>query len=417
MNWIRKYALKKWITDEVEIQKLEDFFNIPEIKEQLKEFGKNRTRTYIILITICVIILVSKTGKDSPTVLFMTPFLILGISAMLFPRKTYKTIMSFLEKKEAQLKETAIKYNNFASKIRLILNNLAKLCCDKIEYDGGPKYAFWELDRLKEVGIINSYSDARMNNSLVFLLEKNGKKALVKWYELDTRDWKNTTNHCYLLKTTIPNIKTNIEKDIYIKSELKTSNDKHSFINIFIVFIIFICYFIYMHNFIFMQNWKYSSILIIFILILIAIIMSPILPKSNFLKSYFFSNKINLENIDFEKLYNVYSEDQITSRMIVTPAFMDRLILLTRRTKRKYTFLFRNNYFYIKWELNGPYLRLNTWDIFKKNVDIFIDWYAEIKEIISFVEDMKILYLSKTKAEFLVENETPSEDPLEYKAI
>jgi ABC-type polysaccharide/polyol phosphate export permease len=121
---------------------LEDFFNIPEIKEQLKEFGKNRTRTYIILIIICIIILVSKTEKDSPTVLFMTPFLILGISTMLFPRKTYKTIMSFLEKKEDQLKEIAIKSNNFAFKISLILNNLAKLCCDKIEYDGGSKYAF-----------------------------------------------------------------------------------------------------------------------------------------------------------------------------------------------------------------------------------------------------------------------------------
>ncbi|NCO31474.1 DUF3137 domain-containing protein [bacterium] len=52
-------------------------------------------------------------------------------------------------------------------------------------------------------------------------------------------------------------------------------------------------------------------------------------------------NRVKLESIEFEKLYDVQCLDQVTSRMIITPAFMDRLVQLSQKTKNKYEFLFR----------------------------------------------------------------------------
>ncbi|EFK95473.1 hypothetical protein LDC_2527 [sediment metagenome] len=90
--------------------------------------------------------------------------------------------------------------------------------------------------------------------------------------------------------------------------------------------------------------------------------------------------------------------------MIITPAFMNRLVLLADKTKRQYEFLFRANTFYVKWNLGKAYLEINTWKKITHNIETFIDWYIEMKEIISFVEDMQILYLSKTDKQFLGEN-------------
>ena len=108
-------------------------------------------------------------------------------------------------------------------------------------------------------------------------------------------------------------------------------------------------------------------------------------------------NRVKLESIEFEKLYDVQCLDQVTSRMIITPAFMDRLVQLSQKTKNKYEFLFRWDVFYVKWNLSKSYLEINTWKKITKNIETFIDWYWEMKEIISFIKDMQILYLSKTE--------------------
>jgi len=136
------------------------------------------------------------------------------------------------------------------------------------------------------------------------------------------------------------------------------------------------------------------------LIVLHIFIIASIVLINNFSKRRNARNKIDLENIDFEKMYNVYSEDQIESRMIVNPAFMEKITSLTRKTKRKYDFLFRDNYFYIKWYLDKNYLsiyNINNLSNIVKNEKVFIDWYIDIKEVISFVKDMEILYLSKIK--------------------
>ena len=97
----------------------------------------------------------------------------------------------------------------------------------------------------------------------------------------------------------------------------------------------------------------------------------------------------------------MYSDDQVESRMIITTAFMDRLVNLANKTKRKYNFLFRDNVFYVKWNISIWYLEVNTLKKISSNIETIVDWYIEMKEIISFIHDMQILYLSKTDSKFI----------------
>gem|GEM_PF-5124464 len=54
--------------------------------------------------------------------------------------------------------------------------------------------------------------------------------------------------------------------------------------------------------------------------------------------------------------------------MIITPAFMDRLVNLSKKTKRKYEFILQNNTIYIKWKLESSYLEINTWKKITTNI-------------------------------------------------
>jgi hypothetical protein len=46
-------------------------------------------------------------------------------------------------------------------------------------------------------------------------------------------------------------------------------------------------------------------------------------------------NKVNLENIEFEKKFDVYSDDQVESRAILTPSFMYRILDFVNKISKK----------------------------------------------------------------------------------
>ena len=71
-------------------------------------------------------------------------------------------------------------------------------------------------------------------------------------------------------------------------------------------------------------------------------------------------HRVELENIEFEKLFDVKCEDQVTSRMILTPAFMDRIVSFVHKTGNQYEFLFQGNTMYIKRKILGKYLEVGT---------------------------------------------------------
>jgi len=54
--------------------------------------------------------------------------------------------------------------------------------------------------------------------------------------------------------------------------------------------------------------------------------------------------------------------------MIITPAFMDRLVTFAKKSKYQYEFLFTPECFYIKWNVSSNYLEVNTWKKITENM-------------------------------------------------
>jgi len=388
MNWLREYAIKKWLNDESEINKLESFFDDYEVIKGLEEAEKNRIKRYMWLFPSCLIaffgvvfiaslwviqVEIGDTWNYRNSVAFdgiyywsILWFLVFGIIVGIFRKRI----------------EWAIKEN--------ILSKLSKQIYEKLEYNWNKKYAFWDIKELRNVNFLNSYERIdKIEDSIAFTLQKDWRYATIQGYELETSEvrwsWKNrrrvTTNHCYLLKTRLPSARININTDIFIKTD-KADNFWHNIIISIIIWLI-VWFFIGM----FSQN---MSVWIISFLVVSWIVYFFVKKSNN-------KNRVKLESIEFEKLYDVQCLDQVTSRMIITPAFMDRLVQLSQKTKNKNEFLFRWDVFYVKWNLSKSYLEINTWKKITKNIETFIDWYWEMKEIISFIKDMQILYLSKTE--------------------
>jgi len=58
-------------------------------------------------------------------------------------------------------------------------------------------------------------------------------------------------------------------------------------------------------------------------------------------------DKVNLENIEFENKYDVYSQDQIYARKIITLTFMEKLLCATNKLNKGIQISFKNNNIYI----------------------------------------------------------------------
>jgi len=100
-------------------------------------------------------------------------------------------------------------------------------------------------------------------------------------------------------------------------------------------------------------------------------------------------SKVSLENINFEKIYNTYSTDQVEARYILTPDMMERMLKLKEKFNAKVEFSFLHNLVFIAIHSNKDQFELDR----KKPVD-----HAQIKrifaEIDSFIEIIDMLNLN-----------------------
>ena len=286
-------------------------------------------------------------------------------------------------------------YRRFASKIEIplkseILTRMCPLLYSKLQYSHDEKYSFDELDILRQKGFLESYTSLdRVEDSVSFDIEQDGKKFSVNGFEVETSEVRGsgknrkrvTTNHCYLMKAIFLNARIPLNCDLLI-----TTDQLDAPITTKLWLPVFITLFVFIFGFAFSQ------------MLIVGIIAGAIAWGC----TYFFQNKwqaknrVQLENIEFEKLFDVKCEDQVTSRMIITPAFMDRIVSFVHKTGNQYEFLMQGNTMYIKRQIQGNYLEVGTEKNMLTNVAGFTQFYTDMREILQFTYDMNLMYLSKT---------------------
>jgi hypothetical protein len=122
------------------------------------------------------------------------------------------------------------------------------------------------------------------------------------------------------------------------------------------------------------------------------------------------NGRVKVENIEFEKEFDIYSDDQIESRRLLTPSFMYRLVDFVNKISRKrvYELYFHDNYFYLKYNImatnsfvnlnwfgSSSYLEFSPYKSIYKNVEKIVEFYLEIKNITQLSKDLKLFYYDK----------------------
>jgi hypothetical protein len=108
-------------------------------------------------------------------------------------------------------------------------------------------------------------------------------------------------------------------------------------------------------------------------------------------------NFLKLENLEFEDTFNIYSEDYLTARSILTPSFMYRIYDYVNKINknRKYDFYFKDDYIYINHKVNNNYLDVSFFKSLYVNISDYVEFYQELKNISQLASDLKLSFYDK----------------------
>lgn len=276
------------------------------------------------------------------------------------------------------------------------------------------KYWYWKeyfcesIPQLKDKTWFVSWYDRidKQEDSIEYVYNSGGKDSIkINWFEFQTskkhkdKEWRThrtVSNHYYVLKLKFLNSKYQFDNWIKIQGDMSDS--------------------------LWWKVWTFIlSLLVAAIIILIIVAILWLFPIFHpfgriiikiliilwFLwaiyVTFFHKDKkhVKLENIAFEKKFDVYGWDQIATREFLTPAMMDRILKFVTQIKqnRKYQFYFNDDEIYIFQSIWWWYMEVSTFGkpewIFNK----FIDFFVEIKVIKNLIDDLKLYYYDKGKYE------------------
>ena len=110
--------------------------------------------------------------------------------------------------------------------------------------------------------------------------------------------------------------------------------------------------------------------------------------KIPFNKHYY--RKVNLESVTFENKYNVYSNDQIEARYILTPSLMERIENLKFAFKAKYVRgSFKDNKLYLAIHTGKDMFAMGS-DFKDSDFHTFETLYNEMLSVLKIVEELKL---------------------------
>ena len=402
-----------------DISFLNKFFNREDIqiilleieKERLEERKKLRKKIlmhisfFIISILWSFVVFYFSFNDDFSTLLTISTL----VWSVLWMVTTFIVIMvsAFLNHKKVDKKN--IKDDILPKFVEAINNH--------IKYSKDWKYFKDSFSKLTSTWFLKNYSRIDyIEDSIEYLIWEEEKSINITWCELKTsqkrtrrtKHWTSTyyvvTNHCYLMKIKFKNPKYVLKKSIRLMEDI-SNNYKKKFLKVLIIEISIVAIFLswisgwensdgYIEEFMVLafNYWIVSIAFLIWMFFVIWFIYSYIRWKK----------RIKLENIDFEKEFDVFSDDWIETRKLLTPSFMYRLVDFVNKIShsRIYEFYFYNNYFFLKYNIlkttkESNYMNFSSSQNIFKNLENYAEFYLEIKNIDWLSKDLKLFYYDK----------------------
>ena len=303
----------------------------------------------------------------------------------------------------------------------VLLPKFVKKIEPDMTYKKSPDTAFWKtefLDGTVSKNILSRYDRLDRfedtiayeikNASWVKAIELSGVEVRTSRRSGGKKKTRHTNNHAYLIKIKFLNPKNTLAKAITLNQDF---NDKPIFKFIGAWIITLIVFFV-LASFlapVVEKNGQYnadigayfSSLDTNWIIVLVMSMGSVFFGIQWIIHSFMNRSRVKMENLDFEKRFDVFCEDPQEARELLTPSFMYRILDYIAKidNKRVYTFYFKEDYVFIKYDIKAS---MKTWVMeisalksIKNSLDDYVKFYLEVQWIKSLIEDLRLAYYDK----------------------
>ncbi|MBS9784258.1 DUF3137 domain-containing protein [Candidatus Gracilibacteria bacterium] len=366
------------LTDE-DVGFLNQFFNTPETQTILKETEKTRKKYIIVtpIFVICSLLAMYGLYYFLPnaiiSVIIFAGFAIFGLFHI------------FKDSITTQVKDR-------------VLARMMKEISEKISYRENATYFKDSIQQIiSETKLLKSYDRLDfMEDSVEIIDDTTGititgveVKTSNKHTDSKGRTTYTTNNHCYLMKIKFHNPKYTIKNAITLFPE------KSIFQGIFATGLTIVFFILFLGMFWTFRKEMGDAFYIYFSLIMVVFGSTGIFTIYTWFKNK--KRLVRLENADFEKKFEVYCDDQIESRKVLTPDFMYRIYDYTNKIdkNRKYSLYFKDDYIYIKFDVSSDFLEISAFKSLLKNLTQYVEFYLEMKNISALADDLKLGFYDK----------------------
>lgn len=111
--------------------------------------------------------------------------------------------------------------------------------------------------------------------------------------------------------------------------------------------------------------------------------------RNSLLKLNFSGSRVKLENPDFEKKFDVYSNDQVEARYLLSPSMMERLLALDKQFNKNITISFHNSNIFIAIPESKDHFEASIWKPISDLRYLKSD-FSTIHALISIVEELNL---------------------------
>lgn len=390
-----KKDFSKWFISNEELQEIQDYFNQDLFQNIIKEKEQQYQKIKWILWVLWFIFIVWNIFFAS---LLLIPYNILFSLLMLLIISYFVAKLDISsEKSMFQIIREAVSWNlklEESRKEEKLFSQFVEKMFDWAKFSLTDKYFDNTVQQVKEkTNMLKNYQRVeKFNNSIQKDIKENWETiANMQWVEIvtkkkkttKTKNWTSTktvtVDHVYLQK-----ISLNSEEKVFDWIQIIHKKSILNKLAIFLFVIPFVLIF-------FITWWNMSSIeqfWIVWVLILLVVLIL-------WWWWYFFKKwkKVNLEDIEFEKKFDIYAQDQNKVRNFLDSRTINSIKQLSQKfPNKKFDFYFEWNDIYIFIHLNKKFLDLWNYLFLNRTLKWYIEFYVLTKAILDIPHNLNIDY-------------------------